>query len=771
MGPPPTNPALPPWISGRATTEQLIAYAERAVGDRYRIETVAGRGGMGRVFAARDTELGRPVAIKLLTLPHPDRADEPLESRASRAGERLTAEARALATLDHPNLCRVVEVAIDAHIPFLVMQWADGEPIDRVAERLTVKARVTLLLGVIDAVAAIHDKGLIHGDLKPDNILVDRHNTPTIVDFGLARADSDHAPPTGGSPGYAAPEQLLSNAPLSPEADVYALGVLLYELLTGESPLPRNTAPMIAAAMLERGALRLPDEIAPETPADLQKICLAALEHDPERRYADAGSLAADIRRYLKRETVAARPSLLTHRLKGEIEAQIERTAEWHRLGMISRRDAENTARVLRALPHAESPWIVDARRLRGSQAALVAGGWTLTLTLTLGLTNAPLHPLPASGIAWFAALATLALGLRLYRSGQKRLGLGMLSTAQLALPAAAWVTLKSTGWLTHLTQGPTATTPRFANLYAGEPTIIPAITDTHAVIVSATAALTALLLLLLTRRNIFSLAFTTFTILNLLLGIFLTRGFTNSGFAGLRDVIDHGVFLAVLPLGAIVVYLQLQHNPIRVETDAPYRRNTEIAIMGFTALLTGVLSLLAAVYPGAYLGSPDAPATPALTAYAFLINALVLTAAIAPSFRRVTPVNRRVAAVARWILPTHLMLPLVFMDTFQTLGVRTPWLIALGLASIAFTAASARAQWRPFLIAGLAFFAVWFLRTLHALPPAGDLTLTIIALIAGLGLMLAAWRAPAYLANRRLARWTRAADARPNPRARRTWR
>lgn len=772
MGPPLSNPATPPWITGCATTEAIIAYAEGAVGDRYRIESLAGRGGMGRVFSARDTELGSPVAIKLLILPPPDRADEPLASRASRAGERLTAEARALASLEHPNLCRIVEVALDAPIPYIVMQWAGGEPLDRVAAHLTVKARITLLLRVIDAVAAIHESGLTHGDLKPDNILVDPSNTPTIVDFGLARAESDSSPPrAGGSPGYAAPEQLLSGAPLTNEADVFALGVLLYELLTGEPPIPRNTAPMIAAAMLERGAIRLPQEIAADTPADLQKICLAALEHDPARRYPDAGALAADIRRYLRKETVAARPTLLTARLNDDVESQIERTREWRRLGMISKRDADNAARVLRALPHAESPWTIDARRLRGSQAALVAGGFLLVLAIAAGVTQSKLHPVPASLLVWIPACAVLLLGLRLHRSGHKRLGLGMLATAQFAVPAASWVTLRATGWLTNLTPGPPATTSRIANLYAGEPTIIPGVIDTHAIAASGIAALTAALLAVLTRRPLFKLALTTSLILNVALSILLTRAFAGAGLDGLRETLHSWTFIVALPLAAVAVYLQTQHDAHRAETDTAYRTGVGIGILAFTTLLVGVLSLLAAVNPGLSLGRPAVPTTPALTAYAFFVNAGLVGLVLLPSFRRPTPVNRRVAAVARWVLPTHLMLPLIFMDIHETFSVRTPWLIALGLASVAFTAASALHQWRPFLLAGLVFLPIWFVRTLDALPPAGDLILTLTTLTLGLALMLAAWRAPAYLAKRRLARWTRAADARPDPRSRRTWR
>jgi hypothetical protein len=750
---PGSDPTPTPWITGSATTEQLLAAAEHAVGDRYRIETIAGRGGSGRVFAARDTELGRPVAIKLLTLPPPHEADEPYASRASRAGEQLTAEARALAALDHPDLCRVVEVALNAPIPHLVMHWAKGEPLDRIAERKTVKARITLFLRVADAVAAMHEAGVVHGDLKPANILIDESGKPTIVDFGLARAESAAAPPSvGGSPGYAAPEQLLASSsdptPLGPEADVFALGVILYELLTGENPFPPRTAPVVYAALLERGAIRLPQDIADDTPADLQKICLAAMERDPARRYADATALAADIRRYLKRETVAARPSLLTDKLRDEIETQIERTHEWFRLGMISRRDADNAARVLRALPHAESPWIVDARRLRGSQAALVAGGVLLVLATAVGLAATSLNTPIKATIAATAAMTPLVLGVYLHRSKQKRLGLGMLITATLAYPACAWMI---------------AIDPE---LLAESP--IEALGGTDPII-AATIAFPALLVAILARvvtRN------TLFTWLALLIGIPTISLLIAAGVPDPR-----AVSLALIPASILTVPFALMLDK-RSLTGSPsngkdrHRRSDAPALLSCAMLtLTGALATLAVVSPGWTTADLTAEPTPARTAFAFLLNALLLTTAVYASTRHDTPINRRTAAVARWVLPTHLMLPLVFMDIHETFGVRTPWLIALGIASIAFTAASALHQWRPFLLAGLVFFAVWFVRTLDALPPAGDLALTLIALLTGLALMIAAWRAPALLAERRLRRWTRAADARPDPRSRRTWR
>ncbi|MBZ0171252.1 MAG: serine/threonine protein kinase, partial [Phycisphaerales bacterium] len=268
----PSEAPRPGWVRAAVSPADLLAEAERAVGDRYRIESIAGQGGMGRVFAARDTTLGRRVAIKLLTVLDPNPDEDP----GLRAHDRLVAEARAMARLNHPNLCRVIEVSLVGQTPFLVMDWVEGVDLTRFCEALDTRHSVSVLLRVLDAAAVMHHAGLVHGDLKPTNVLVDHNEKPTIVDFGLARAESDPswiAVPRGGTPGYSAPELLTSQHDINPSADVFSLGVMLYELLTGRTPFPRRTAPAVTIDLLKRGAVPLPEHYAPDVPADLQKIC------------------------------------------------------------------------------------------------------------------------------------------------------------------------------------------------------------------------------------------------------------------------------------------------------------------------------------------------------------------------------------------------------------------------------------------------------------------------------------------------------------------
>ncbi|HHN77736.1 MAG TPA: serine/threonine protein kinase, partial [Phycisphaerales bacterium] len=218
-GAPSTEAPRPAWVHSAPTPEQLMAEAAEAVGDRYMIESIAGQGGMGRVFAARDTRLGRRVAIKLLTVLDPNPGEDP----GLRAHDRLVSEARAMARLNHPNLCRVIEVSLVGRTPYMVMEWVEGVELTRFCKELDTRHRVTVLLRVIDAVAEMHRAGLVHGDLKPSNILVDGDEKPTIVDFGLARAEADPSwaeVPRGGTPGYTAPELLTSRGAIDLSADV-----------------------------------------------------------------------------------------------------------------------------------------------------------------------------------------------------------------------------------------------------------------------------------------------------------------------------------------------------------------------------------------------------------------------------------------------------------------------------------------------------------------------------------------------------------------------
>jgi serine/threonine protein kinase len=762
----------PSWVHESPTPESLLRHAEQAVGDRYRIETIAGEGGMGRVFSARETAKGRKVAIKLLSVLDPNPGEDP----GLRAHDRLVGEARAMARLNHPNLCRVLEVSLVGQTPFLVMEWAEGQNLARFCAGLDVRRRISVLLQVLDAAGAMHAEGLVHGDLKPANVLIDRDGKATVVDFGLTRAESDPSwvvVPRGGTPGYAAPEQLTGGAVIGPPADVFALGVMLFELLTGRSPFPRGTSPAIMIDMLRRGAIPLPERYAPETPADLQKICLVALEGDPADRYPDAGAMAADIRRYLRRETVSARPRILETRFAEQIETQIAQLREWRRLGMVTIRDTETVARVLADLQRSESPWLIDARRLRASQVALSLGGWIFLLGLIVGLARAPhaISPAVSLTLAWLIALALGGLGFHLQRSGEKRVGVGMLVTALLAIPAAFGLTLRQTGWLAGAGGGGELLESLFA--VSSPP---PGLGDAQILAIAALALALAAGL----RRLVRSTVFTLFAVLCgglAWLALFPVLG----GMNGAPAMGRWGLWLALLGAATLPVGLLIdtrEHELVReLGRRRATRRDAAPVLCGSLAWMGLGVSAAAWSAPSWYTLGSGGGGEPGTRAWAFAVNALLLVGVMLLLGRRSTTLRRRLVGALRWIIPAHLMLPLLFMEIHESWGVWTPWAVLLPVVALGFCFASALRQWKPFLISGMAFLAIWYARCFTRIE--GELAvdgafragLTLAALALGPGLMFLAWRAPAWVARHRLRKWERLSVRPPGARAGRSWR
>jgi eukaryotic-like serine/threonine-protein kinase len=304
---------------------------------RYCLRQVIGEGGMGTVWRADQTEpVRRAVAVKLI---------KPGKDTRQVLG-RFDAERQALALMDHPHIARVFDAgATETGRPFFVMELVDGIPINRFcdARRLSVRQRLSLFADVCRAVQHAHQKGVIHRDLKPSNVLVaevDGRPMPKVIDFGVAKATGPPLAADGpetefgvviGTPEYASPEQAaLGQQDVDTRADIYSLGVLLYELLTGAPPVERaagragvldvlraareDEPPLpsrrLAAAPPALAAARRSDprRLAAGVRGDLDAIVMTCLEKDRERRYPTAGALADDTARWLGGEPVDARP-------------------------------------------------------------------------------------------------------------------------------------------------------------------------------------------------------------------------------------------------------------------------------------------------------------------------------------------------------------------------------------------------------------------------------------------------------------------------------
>jgi serine/threonine-protein kinase len=279
----------------------------------YEVEAVLGHGGMGVVYKARHLRLNRPVALKMLLAGPYARPDE--------LG-RFLREAEAVAGLRHPNIVQVHDSGDLDGRPYFVMEYLEGGPLSGKLAGTPLPAgdAARLLATLADAVRVAHEGGVIHRDLKPANVLLTADGTPKLSDFGLARRMEGGAGITAcgaplGTPSYMAPEQARGQAgALGPAVDVYALGAVLYELLTGRPPFRAETATETMLQVIQQDPAP-PSRLNARVPRELETICLKCLHKEPARRYPSAAALAEDLHRFLRGEPIAARPAGLAERL------------------------------------------------------------------------------------------------------------------------------------------------------------------------------------------------------------------------------------------------------------------------------------------------------------------------------------------------------------------------------------------------------------------------------------------------------------------------
>jgi serine/threonine protein kinase len=257
------------------------------VAGRYRIISLLGRGGMGEVYRATDLTLSQPVALKFLPDSGPDH---------QRALERFHSEVRIARQVSHPNVCRVYDVGEADGMPYISMEYVDGEDLASLLQRigrLPADKALETARKICAGVAAAHDKGVIHRDLKPANIMLDRRGNVVVMDFGLA-AVSDQlrgAEARSGTPAYMAPEQLRGEQ-VSARSDIYALGMVLYEIFTGKRAYEASTMAELIR-LQESGQITSMSSIAAEIDPSVEKAIRRCLDPDPAKRPASALSVAA----------------------------------------------------------------------------------------------------------------------------------------------------------------------------------------------------------------------------------------------------------------------------------------------------------------------------------------------------------------------------------------------------------------------------------------------------------------------------------------------
>jgi serine/threonine-protein kinase len=374
--------------------------AGRLIADRYRLQSVLGRGGMAVVWRADDERLDRPVAIKML---------EERGLADPTVGERFDREARAAARLTHPNIVAVFDVGVDDGVPYLVMELIDGHPLDALISGgpMTVDDTVSIAIQVCDALQAAHDAGVVHRDVKPANILVTATGAVKVCDFGIARvarvtqARLTDASVALGTADYMAPEQ-ATGGPIDPRTDLYALGCVLYAMLAGQPPFHGDDA----LGVMWRHVNQPPAPVKshnPEVPDALDGLITQLLAKEP----ADRPGGAPDVRQRLTQ--ISDRPPRGVARAAGAIVPVTVAATQAHPAGPAARAIRAQAAvvtstRMMPAIEPAAEP-VNSAGGFRLGPAGVAAVALSAALVAALAVALLAAGPLarqanPASGPA-----------------------------------------------------------------------------------------------------------------------------------------------------------------------------------------------------------------------------------------------------------------------------------------------------------------------------------------------------------------------------------
>ena len=418
----------------------------------FRLERKIGEGSLGCIYAAYDEKLGRRVAIKVLQ----SRADDAIR-------RRILDEARKAAAVGDPAIVTIFSVLDECDPPAIVMELVEGFPLDRFAAELTFEQKARLLREVARGLAVAHEHGLVHRDLKPDNILVGPDLRPRILDFGLALSVEEAGRQGSGfegTPLYASPEQVGAR-PLTTASDVFSFGSLMFKVLTGRAPFAGQTV----GQALEAIATTAPPflrEVAVGVPEDLQAICLSCLAWHAADRPTAAG-VAVELGRFLVGEPVQLRPKLYGDLLRRNISEHSHQARGWLSQRIISREESDALEVVHRRLLADEDHWIVDARRITPLQTILSGATWlaVVATVLMVWMLRSELSPFWRWALPAFFTATLLAAGQVARREREPLAAATFLAGAALAIAPCTLALLAAM----HVFATPT---PQVKQLFAG---------------------------------------------------------------------------------------------------------------------------------------------------------------------------------------------------------------------------------------------------------------------------------------------------------------
>jgi serine/threonine protein kinase len=404
----------------------------------FRIERKLGEGALGVVYAAHDEKLNRRVAIKVLR----SGADEPVR-------RRVLDEARKTAALSDPAVVTIYSVLDESNPPAIVMELVEGFPLDRFAAELNFEQKARLLREVARGLAAAHERGLVHRDLKPDNIIVGPDLRPRILDFGLALSFEEASRQEGGfagTPLYVSPEQ-ARGGPLAPSSDVFSFGAVTFKVLTGRTAYVAATVREALEAIATTAPPFLRD-VAVGVPEDLQAICLACLSWEPSDR-PQAAEIAVELGRFLVGEPARLRPKLYDDLLRRNISEHASQARAWEGQSIISVEERDSLEIIHRRLLADEDHWIIDARRITPLQTILACGTWlaVVATVLTVWMLRADLGPLWRWVLPAFFTATLLAAGCAAWKGREKLAAATFLAGGALAIAPCTLALLAETRW------------------------------------------------------------------------------------------------------------------------------------------------------------------------------------------------------------------------------------------------------------------------------------------------------------------------------------